>query len=171
MTQRIVTILLLVAAILFGPILAPQLLPMSTDIGIGIAVGLFVLSRPRWAIAVILVCSMLDEVRSVAPAGIHVVASLAGIGVATIAQRRFLSGHSQSQVAVLVLLTLAASRGVFALARGMNILFRTDWLLPTFSALTGSWVATGATLACLVFLLWPSVSRRWLSLQRISYWS
>ena len=171
MFQRILSISLVVLGILFIPIFFPTLFPMSADVGMCVAVGLLVLSRPRWAWLVILLTALGDETRSLAPTGIHVVASMVGLGVAVLAHRRLVSGHSQSQVAVLLMIALGSMRSIFMAARFIVVLFRIDWLIPTIANSTFSWVTVSLAAAVCTFVLWPGISRRWLSLQRITYWS
>lgn len=168
--KTFLTFLFAVLVVLLGPMIGWPMIISSSEVGLLFGVGLIVVARPRWALAIVLIAAMIDESRSVTPAGMHLVGALAGLGLAVVAHQKLLSGHSQTQVAVLVAVALLGAQVVFMLFRIIAILTRSDWLIPhiadTIQHLIPSLLWTGIT----TFIFWPMVRRRWVPLQRISSW-
>lgn len=168
--RNILIFLFAVLIVLLGPMIGWPMIVSSTEVGLLFGVGLIVVARPRWALAIVLIAAMIDESRSVAPAGMHLLGALAGLGVAVLSHQKLLSGHSQTQVAVLVAVALVGSQVVFILFRLIAILTRSDWFIPhvadTMQHIIPSLLWTGVV----TFIFWPMVRRRWVPLQRISSW-
>lgn len=169
--RNILAFLLAVVFVLLAPIVGWPIILSSTEVGLLFGVGLIVVMRPRWAWAIVLIAATVDESRSVAPAGMHLLAAIVGLGSALLAHQKLLSGHSQTQVAVLVAIAILSTQATIAIFRLIAVIARADWYIPHIADTLQHILPSLVWTSLVTFFFWPMVRRRWVPLQRISSWT
>lgn len=167
---KISFVLIAVLLIAVAPILGWPIISSSTEMGLLFGVGLVVVAQPRWAWLVVILAGAIDETRSVLPIGLHLLSASIGLAVAAFAHKKLLSGHSQTQVVVLVAMSIVSAHLCIIAVRLIGLAAHADWLLPRIADVIQQSIPSLVWSSVVTFIGWPIIRRRWMPLQRISSW-